>query len=114
MTSPHDSNREKEGCSEITENLKRLETPATTFNDIDIALITSENTEAEPQEKPEPSLQSRGVHSRGVTLEVGLDGAGKIKEAEERPLSIRTDSVCQLEIIAHVDRHAHTHTQINK
>jgi len=60
------------------------ETPATTVNDIDIALLTSENTEAEPQEKPEPSLQSRGVHSRGVTLEVGLDCAGKIKEVEER------------------------------
>ena len=29
-------------------------------------------------------------------------------------LSIRTDSVCQLEIIAHIDRHAHTHKQINK
>ena len=49
------------------------ETPASTFNDIAIVLITSENTEAEPQEKPEPSLQSRNDYSRGVTLEVGLD-----------------------------------------
>ena len=49
------------------------ETPATTVNYIDIASITSGNTEAEPQEKPDPLLQSRFYYSRGVTLEVGLN-----------------------------------------
>ena len=61
-----------------------------------------------------PYPRYRCAYSRGVTLEVGLDCAGKIKEVEERPLSIRADSVCQLEIIAHVDRHAHTHAYHKK
>jgi len=40
--------------------------------------------------------------------------ATKLSHGGVRILSIRTNSGCQLEIIAHVDRHAHTHAQHKK